>query len=186
MFRFLIIGCLASAFVLAAVVSAPAQSTKPEKSGAETFEPENMSVTYGDWVLRCTHTENAARACEVRQTLEVKGQGTVAQIALGRAAAKTPMLASVLLPVNVSFPSSVSMAVDEKDDAPAELVWKQCISVGCLAQVEVKDEALKRWRGQSGRGQIRFVTSAKQSVIFAFSFRGLSAALENLAKNSSQ
>lgn len=160
-----------------------AESTpSPKASGAESSEPENTTATYGDWVLHCVRAQNSARVCEAQQTLEVKGQGVVAQIAVGRADPKGPLLATLVLPTNISFPSTAALAVDEKDDQPLELAWKQCVPGGCVAQTELKEDVFKRWRAQTGHGQIRFVNAAKQPLSFAFSFRGFVSAIDNLGK----
>lgn len=157
-------------------------ATPKATATSDASEPDNTSETFGDWVARCVRTEGGGRVCELSQTLEVKGQGVVAQIAVGRAAAKAPYLASVLLPINVSFPSTVQLALDEKDDSALELPWKQCVPAGCLAQVEVKEEFIRKWRAQTGRGQIRFTPASRQPTTFVFSFRGFAGALDALGK----
>ena len=160
--------------------SSPAAAPAPVSS-----EPQATTATFGDWVLRCeraTIAGQSQRVCEVGQTLEAKGQGIVAQIALGRLSPKDPLRLTIALPPNVSLTSGVRVALDDKDDNPAELTWKRCVPGGCFAEADIRDEHLKAWRAQSGTGQIRYVAASDQPLRVAFSFRGLGVALENLAK----
>ena len=161
----------------------PASSAPP--SAPVGSEPQSTTATFGDWVLRCDRTTVAnqpQRVCEVAQTLEAKGQGVVAQIALGRLAGKDPLRLTVALAPNISFSHGVRVAIDDKDEIPADLTWKRCVPGGCVADGDIRDEILKAWRAQSGAGQIRYAVASGQVVNIAFSFHGLAVALDNLAK----
>src|SRR4029077_15959866 len=79
-------------------------------------EPQSTTATFGDWVLRCTREappDRPQRVCEVAQTLGVKGQGVVAQIALRRLSPKEPMRMTIVLPTNVSLSSGVRVGVTD-------------------------------------------------------------------------
>jgi len=173
--------------VAMAAETAPTPTPKPTATPAPTAtssEPDNTTAQYGDWVLRCARLPSGGRACEAQQTVEVKGQGVVAEVAVGRQDAKSPLMATVVLPPNVSFPSIALVSIDDKDDHGLELSWTQCLPGGCFARAEVKDDLLKRWRGQSGTGMVRYLNAAKQPLTLTFSFRGFAAAVDNLAKNA--
>ena len=181
------------AIALGSAVAASAQTApappKPAPSAPApapvSSEPQSTTATFGDWVLRCNRTTVAnqpQRVCEVAQTLEAKGQGVVAQIALGRLSGKDPLRLTVVLAPNISFSHGVRIAIDEKDESPADLTWKRCVPGGCVADGDIRDEILKAWRAQSGGGQIRYAVASGQVVNIAFSFRGLAVALDNLTK----
>jgi invasion protein IalB len=164
---------------------APASSAPAPAPAPVSSEPQSTTATFGDWVLRCNRTTVAnqpQRVCEVAQTLEAKGQGVVAQIALGRLSGKDPLRLTVVLAPNISFSHGVRIAIDEKDELPADLTWKRCVPGGCVADGDIRDEILKAWRAQSGGGQIRYAVASGQVVNIAFSFRGLAVALDNLTK----
>ena len=174
--------------VPASAQTAPAQP-KPASSAPAlapvSSEPQSTTATFGDWVLRCDRTTVAnqpQRVCEVAQTLEAKGQGVVAQIALGRLSGKEPLRLTVALPPNISFSHGVRVAIDDKDETPADLTWKRCVPGGCVADGDIRDEILKVWRAQTSAGQIRYSVASGQVVNIAFSFRGLAVALDNLTK----
>jgi invasion protein IalB len=173
----------ASAPAAVAQAAAPAAAAAPAPVGAE---PQSTTATYGDWVLRClrgTAADPAQRLCEVGQTLEVKGQGVVAQIALGRTGGtKEPVRMTVVLPPNVMLPSVVRVGLGETDQSAVDLAWQRCLPGGCVAEGEIRDDLLKSWRAQTASGQIRFVSASSKPVNLTFSFRGLGVALDNLAK----
>lgn len=161
---------------------APAASVPP----AVSADPQLTTATFGDWLLRCQRVGEGAqsvRSCEVAQTLQAEGQGMIAQIAVGRIAADAPLRVTVLLPSNLSFPSSVKIAIDDKDDQPADLAWKRCLAAGCIADSDMKDDILKRWRAQAGQGRMRFRDAVAREITLPFSFRGLAQALDALAKS---
>jgi invasion protein IalB len=179
------------AIALGSAVPASAQTApaplKPTSSAPApvSSEPQSTTATFGDWVLRCDRTTVAnqpQRVCEVAQTLEAKGQGVVAQITLGRLSGKEPLRLTVALPPNISFSHGVRVAIDDKDEIPADLTWKRCVPGGCVADGDIRDEILKAWRAQTGAGQIRYAVASGQVVNIAFSFRGLAVALDNLTK----
>ena len=146
--------------------------------------PQVTTATYGDWVLRCQTTTDAQtpRLCEVAQTIQIQGQGPIAQIAVGRVPGKAPLLVTVVLPTNITLPSSVQITTDEKDTQPAELAWLRCLPAGCIANVEIKDDILRRWRSLTNQGRLQFKEGDGREVILPFSFRGLSQALDALGK----
>ena len=148
-------------------------------------EPQSTTATFGDWVLRCVREvvpDQPQRVCEVAQTLEVKDQGVVAQMALGRLTPKASMQMTLVLPPNISLSSGVRVSITDKDENPVELEWKRCLPGGCVAEGEVHDDLLRSWRAQTGAGQIRYILASAQTLNLSFSFRGLAVALDNLAK----
>jgi invasion protein IalB len=163
--------------------SEPAKPTLPPVGA----DPQSTTANYGDWVVRCQRIGDAAtgpRVCEVAQIIQMQGgQGPVAQIAIGRVAASDPLRLTLVLPPNVSFPSSPRMAVDDKDTRPADLTWRRCLPGGCFADVEFKDDLAQHWRSQSAQGAIKFKDSGGRDIALPFSFRGFSQALDALAKS---
>jgi len=162
--------------------AAPAEAPRPVGS-----EPEATTATYGDWVMRCQRIAAAnatQRVCEVAQSVQAQGQqNPILQIALGSLGAKEPIKLTIVAPVNLSFPSVARLAVDEKDQQPTEVAWRRCLPGGCFADLEVKDDQLKRWRAQAGTGLVKFLDAAGRDVVIPFSFRGLAQALDALSKS---
>ena len=147
-------------------------------------EPNTTIASYGDWVLRCQRVETAgktARVCEVAEAIQVQGQAApIAQLAIGRLSPGEPLRVTVVVPPAVTFPSSVR--VDAKNGASFNLEWRRCLPGGCFADAVLKDDVLARWRGLSETGQLIFKDAGGQDVTLPLSFRGLSQALDALAK----
>ena len=164
----------------AAQAQAPAQPAIPPVGA----EPQSTTATFGDWVLTCMRVGDAAapRRCEVGQVIQIQGKGPIAKVFFASPAPKAPMAISILLPNSVTFPSTVRFSVDEKDKDIVELPWNRCLPVGCLATVAMKDDILKKWRPLVAQGRIQFNDGDGQEIVLPFSFRGLSQALDAMAK----
>jgi len=168
---------------------APETAVKPGASTPVSPLPQSTTASFGDWVVRCRRIDQApgnATSCEVAQTLQVQGQGPVAEIALGQppgkdSTTKERMRVVVLLPNNVTFSGPVLMSVDEKDK-PVELTFRRCLPSGCFADADPADDVLLRWRGQDGRGRLAFKDGGNRDIVLPFSFRGLAQALDAMSK----
>ena len=165
----------------AQVPAAPAQPAAVPPVGAE---PQTTTASFGDWVLTCQRLGDATtpRRCEVGQVIQVQGKGPIAKVFFAVMAPKTPVAVSILLPNNVTFPSVVRFSVDEKDKDVVELPWSRCLPVGCLATTPMKDDILKKWRPLLNQGRIAFNDGEGHEITLPFSFRGLSQALDAMAK----
>jgi invasion protein IalB len=134
--------------------------------------------------MRCSRIDSGnATSCEVAQTLQVQGQGPIAEIAFGRPPGNAPagMKVVVVLPNNVTFAGPVQMSIDEKD-RPIELTYRRCLPSGCFADIDARDEILGKWRTQNGRGRLAFKDGSNRDIVLPFSFRGLAQALDAMAK----
>jgi invasion protein IalB len=164
--------------------AAPAQRPAPSaQAPGSVSQPDNTTASYGDWVHRCQQGVGT-RICEIVQTLEIQGQrGPVALIALGRPVRTEPYKLVVQVAPNVSLGpnAGVRLALGETEEGTLA-AYSRCIPGGCFAEVALSDELLKRWRGYSENGQLRFPDAANRPVILPFSFRGFQAALDALAR----
>jgi len=169
------------------IPTAPTAPADAARAAPVSAEPEATTATYGDWLLRCQKiaaADSAQRVCEVVQTVQAQGQqNPILQLSIGAPGAKDPMKLTIVAPLNVSFPSVARLAVDEKDPQPTELIWRRCLPGGCFAELEIRDEMLKRWRPQIGGGIVKIVDAAGREIAIPFSFRGFAQALDALLKN---
>ena len=168
---------------------APAPAATPgkpvEESGAET-----TTATFGDWQLRCRLTPAAAgqasqRGCEVVQSIVLQGQtAPFAQLGFGKLTPNDPLFFTAVVPVNVTFPSSLKLSIDENDKQPVDVAWTRCLPGGCFASIAMKDDVLKRLRAQNDSGRVLFRNGAGQDLIVPMSFKGLGRALDARAKEN--
>ena len=175
------------ALTLVAVSASALAQTKPNAPppAPVSAEPKTTTATYGDWTVRCETRpgEKAKRLCEVVQTLQVQGQqAPVAQVAFGRPEGAGELHLIAALPVNVTFPSSVRVGTDDKDQHPLDLQWRRCLPGGCFADAPANEEALGRWRTAPAPGRLQFKDAAGREVVLPLSFRGLAQALDGLGK----
>ncbi len=160
----------------------PAQATTPAPAANQVAQPDNTTASYGDWVHRCQQGVGA-RICEIVQTLQVQGQqGPVALIALGRPIRSEPYKLVTQLPPNVTLASGVRLALGEKDEGVLA-TFQRCIPGGCFAEFAMTDEVMRRWRGHSEAGQVRYQDAGRRDVALPFSFRGFPAATDALMKD---
>jgi invasion protein IalB len=159
--------------------SSPNPSAEAPKKEADPVgsDPQLTTATYGDWVERCQRV-NVGRICEVAQSVVAQGQTTpLAEIAVGRARKGAPLRLTLVLPVNVSFPSAPKIAAAGAD--AVELAWKQCVPAGCFADAAFGGDALDAWRSaKSAKVETKVATG--QILNFEISLRGLPQALDAL------
>lgn len=160
-----------------AVAQAPQAASPP---------PNVRTLQFGDWVLTCRKADASAQApqnCELVQTIMIKGQkDPFAQLAIGKVKPEQPLQVTVVVPHNITLPSSVKIAVDEKDKAPIDVAWTRCVQIGCFASAPIKDDTQKKWSSLETQGRVTFKAGNGQDVAIPISFKGLKAALEALAK----
>lgn len=151
-------------------------------------EPQSTTAAFGDWVLRCvrqTERPTPPRICEVAQTIQVQGQqGPLAQVAFGRVQRADPMKLTMVLPSNVSFPSVVRVSTDDKDPQPLDLNWRRCLPGACIADGEPSAAIIQRLRARAEPASISFKDAGGRDISVPFSLRGLSQALDALAKEA--
>ncbi|UHC17157.1 invasion associated locus B family protein [Methylobacterium currus] len=117
------------------------------------------------------------------QTIQAQGQAApVAQIALGRLPGQDGLRMTVLLPANVSFPSSVRVAELKEAKNGLDLAWRRCIPGACVADGAATEAVLGAWRKAEDAGRIVFKDADGREVAVSLSLRGLGPALDALGK----
>ena len=164
----------------------PAPSPQTAQSGTasppiESEIPQQTTATFGEWTLRCDHPHAAPKTCEVVETINSQGR-PIAQIAMGRVARGQPMHLTILVPPSVTLDQAPQFAPSADKQVAADLVWRRCLPAGCLAEVSVSEDLLKRIRTRNELSQINFVDGASHAVALPFSPRGLTQALDALVK----
>ena len=121
--------------------------------------------------------------CEVTQNIQAQGQqGPLAQIAFGRVQRTDPLRLTAVLPPNVSFPSVVKVMMDEKDTQPFDMAWARCVPGACVAFGEPAQAVIQRFRARTEPARLIFKDSSGRDIAVPLSFRGLSQALDAMAK----
>jgi invasion protein IalB len=165
----------------------PAKPPAKTKTKPPAAQPSVTSTSYGDWALRCRQGsagEAATHFCEISETIEAQDQsGPIAKISVGRPNADATLHAVIILPNNVSFPSSVHIRTDANDKWGLELNWLRCIPGGCFAEAELSDAAVVHWHGLDTIGSIIFRDAAGDEISLPITFHGFGQALDALNKS---
>ena len=161
--------------------AAPKKEAEPVSS-----DPQLTTASFGDWVERCqrvTGPGDIHKVCEVALTVTANNQNgqtaPVAEIAIGRVKKTDPLRLTLVLPVNVGFPSAPKLSPEGRD--PLELVWKQCVPAGCFADALFGADQQNALRDAKS-AKIESKAAGGQAIIFSISLRGLPQALDALAK----
>ncbi len=162
--------------------TAPAPAPKKDVEPVSN-DPQMTTATFGDWVERCQRISangETSRICEVAQTITATGQtAPLAEIAIGRVKKSDPLRMTLVLPVNVGFPSTPRIALDAAD--PLELAWRQCVPAGCFADATFGVEAQRAWR-EAKSAKVESKAAGGRAFNFAISLSGLPQALDAMAK----
>ncbi|MCZ8173216.1 MAG: invasion associated locus B family protein [Brevundimonas sp.] len=172
--------------LLGVILAGPALAQAPREAPAAqpSSRPEFTTAGFGDWILRCTQPEGRAKNCEIVQSLNVQGQ-VVAQFALGRPEAGQPLRLTLAIPPNVALdtpPRLVPNAAGNDARGVLDLAWRRCLPTVCLADLAPSDALLQQFRRQNENAQVRFVSGEGRENTLPMSLRGISAALDALAR----
>lgn len=172
--------------MLLALISAASPAFAQAPANPAPQPPKPTMTTFGDWVLTCRKgagADTGREACEITQTFTAQGQtAPFARMAVGRISPKAPFNVTVVVPHNVSFPSTVALATDEKGSNPMTLNWTRCLATGCFASGQLTDAAIAIWRPLAQRGRLSFKNALGQDVALPLSFNGFNDAFNALAK----
>jgi invasion protein IalB len=171
---------LVTAGLLASTAPAPAQP-QPAQNGAQ---PQQTTATYDDWIVRCETVQGppVRKNCEMVQYTQAKGsQGVISQVAIGRVSKSDPVKVVIQLPIGIWLPSGVKLVGDAKD--PGVLAtFKRCLPQACFADVEIGNDALRRFRTMPEQGHLQFKDGNQKDTTLPVSFKGFATALDALAK----
>ena len=166
----------------------PSPEAAPKKDAAEptpvSNDPQMTTASFGDWIERCQRVNvsgESRRLCEVALTVAAQGQtAPLAELAIGRVKKSDPLRVTLVLPVNVGFPSTPKIEIGDAGD-PMELAWRQCVPAGCFAEATFSSETQRAWR-EAKSAKVESKASNGQAFNFPISLRGLPQALDAMAK----
>jgi invasion protein IalB len=164
---------------LAAVLLAGAAAT----TLARAQTPQRTTATYEDWTVRCeTRGTPPAKSCEMVQAVTAQGQASpVTQVAVGRTSKTDPVKMVFQLPVNIWIPAGVRFIYDAKAQ-PLAASFRWCVPAGCFADLDLKDDVVKRLRAATAQGKFEFKDAGQRDVAIPVSFKGFGQAFDALSK----
>jgi len=145
-------------------------------------EPQSTTATYGDWLVRCVTQPGPPpqKSCDMEQLAQMQGQ-PISRVGIPVPAKGQQPRMIIQLPVNVSLATGVKLEASAKDRALA-LPFRRCVPAGCLADAELKEEELKRFRAETEPGKITYKDANERDVAIPISFKGFAQAFDALLK----
>lgn len=145
--------------------------------------PQRTTATFDDWTVRCeTRGTPPVKNCEMVQAVTAQGQtNPVAQVAIGRAGKSEPVKVVFQLPINVWIQNGVKLVYDTKI-AGLAASFRWCVPSGCFADLDLKDDIVKRMRAATEQGRFEFKDASQRDVAIPVSFKGFSQAFDAMTK----
>jgi invasion protein IalB len=171
----------------ASAQTAPAPVVPSSASlSASGEKPQRTTASYDDWILQCDKKAGPPpeNVCEIAQVVQAQLQGKnvpFSLIAIPRPVNPKLIKMMVQLPVNVSLRGNVILRTDKADPGIAT-PFARCVVSGCVAEFDLKEDAVKKLRSAAAVGSIAFKNSNEQDVVVPLSLKGLAPALDALAK----
>lgn len=147
---------------------------------------ERTTATYEDWVLQCEVQAGppAQRTCDIAQVSQAQVQGKnipFSRIAIQHPVKGQPVRLVAQLPVNVSLRANVRIQTSDSDPG-LTAPFDRCVPAGCFADFDIKEDAIKKFRGATEAGKMTFKNAGGQVVTVTVSFKGFGSAFDVLAK----
>ena len=168
-------------FLIAQLAAAdPAASQTSTPDGA----PQQTTATYEDWLLRCENKPGPPpqKVCEMVQFTQRQGQqGVLTQIIVAKPVKGQPVKLLIQVPTGSWLPTGLRLRANEKDTGVVgEFKW--CIPTGCIAQLDAKEDVIRKFRTTAEPGQLQFKDTSQRDVSVPVSFKGFGAAYDALNK----
>jgi invasion protein IalB len=167
----------------APTVTTTQSSVAPPSS---TGSPQRTTATYDDWIIECeTQVGTPPRkVCEMAQTTQVNIQGKTqpfSRVAIGQLAKDKPVILVIQLPVNVSFATKVHVRASDNDPG-VDVPFARCVPNGCFAELDLKDDILKKFRVATAAGKLVFADAGSRNLSLPISFNGFGRAFDALMR----
>lgn len=144
--------------------------------------PQQTTATYEDWILRCEMRAGPPlqKSCEIVQFTQVQRQsGIITQIAIGAQKKGEPLKIVFQMPIDAWLPTGVKLLVGDKDPG-LFATFKRCVPTACFADVEVKDDTIKKFRAVTEVGKLEFKDVTQRDISLPVSFKGFGNAFDAL------
>lgn len=153
-------------------------------AGPPAVAQDQSTETYQDWTVRCQRVDDAGtKACEMVQDVVVRDTGQrLMRLAVGAPpGAESPRpLAVMIVPLGVSLPAGVALAID--GGQPATAAYQRCEPGGCRAELPLDGALLDRLRG--GRTLVATIQDGTgEAIEVPVSLLGFAAAYDVLTRS---
>jgi invasion protein IalB len=159
----------------------PGAQVQPEQT---TDAPQRTTATYDDWIVQCETRPGPPleKLCDMAQVTQMQGRNIpFSRVAIAHPTKGEPIKLVVQLPVNASFATNVRLQTGDSDTGMA-VPFARCLPAGCFADIEIGEDALKKFRAASSAGKLSFADAGGHDVAVPVSFKGFAQAFDALGK----
>jgi invasion protein IalB len=138
-----------------------------------------VKSVHGDWQIRCDTPPGAqGEQCALIQSVTAEDRANVGlTVIVLKTADQKSRLMRVVAPLGVLLPSGLGLKVDNNDVGRAGFV--RCLPNGCVAEVVMDDELIKKLRGGQTATFIIFQTP-EEGIGFPMSLKGFGEGFDKL------
>lgn len=135
--------------------------------------------TFKDWQFRCETPEGAdEERCAIFQNIVVReSKQQLLNFAVTIPQKDRPAAAVLLLPLGISLPMGVGLAID--DEEQARLAVEHCVQIGCRAVFPVQEDLLTKMKAGKA-ANVTFHDGARRPITIPVSLSGFTAAYDTL------
>ena len=168
--------------VFAVMLNSACVASKDTKPDSRTVASEGIKpgdeVVFQDWRKRCRNVNKKGNVCLIYQNLTVKDSGESMLYATFSFAGKDDKLvASFRVPFGILLTPGIAVKVDQNEQINYAI--QTCLSDGCYAYVNIKDELLTQFKN-GVQAKVGFMTMHKKQMAVNLSLKGFDAAINSL------
>lgn len=166
---------VALAYSLIGVPPAQAQDTDSVATGAGSV----VKQTYGAWQVSCRTPPGAKEEkCALVQSVTAEDRPNVGlTVVFYKAIGEDKKLLRVVVPLGVLLPTGLGLKIDNQDIGNAPFL--KCSKRGCIAEVVLQDEVIKKMMG-GGTAMFIIFDTPEAGIGIPVSLQGFGDALANL------
>jgi invasion protein IalB len=173
-------GALALALALGGLSPATAQEDAPDAATSTATGPGSIvKGTYGAWQVSCRTPPGAKEEkCALVQSVTAEDRPNVGlTVVFYKAIGEDKKLLRVVVPLGVLLPTGLGLKIDNQDVGNAPFL--KCSKRGCIAEVVLQDEVIKKLETGTNAMFIIFDTP-EAGIGIPISLQGFGEALNNL------
>jgi invasion protein IalB len=166
---------VAFALVLLGILPAQAQDADTSATGAGSV----VKQTYGAWQVSCRTPPGAKEEkCALVQSVTAEDRPNVGlTVVFYKAFGEDKKLLRVVVPLGVLLPTGLGLKIDNQDIGNAPFL--KCSKKGCIAEVVLQDEVIKKMTG-GGTAMFIIFDTPEVGIGIPVSLQGFGDALSNL------
>jgi len=144
---------------------------------------ESTTYTFDDWQVTCQQAQDHSNSCVMsQQGMDRKSGKRIYQLLVSFPKGKKTAKLTVLVPLGVSLPSGVIVAVGKGAKSSIKMDYRYCIVTGCVAETKL-DKRIAALFLTGHKAKIRIRNQKHKKIVLPISLKGYSKAFSKLSVN---